>query len=868
MKRLLEWSTKLYKNPIPLLVIVAALTIFFAFGIPRLKVDNDIKAMMPADNIARVVTDYYDSEDNFGSSNAMLVGIESSDVYDFETLSYIKEMDDKISELNHSIPPAMFSKYLHLTDKEGKTLVQALRTTGINYLNYDQTLVKLICSSDALQKTFSWDKAFADKVAHAAAKIPAKKLFTYYDDPLGKIQSLVNADYIANEDDALVTEKLIPNEEVTPESIQNLKRRVGSWDTYRGMIVSKDGKLTAIVVALKTDDVDVKSAVNADMIKITGGAPSGLHVFLAGEPVLVDYLETDMFHDIPVLIPTIVIVIVLLLFLCFRRFRGIFYPLLVTVIAIIWTMGLMGYLNVTMTIITVAIPVLLMAIISAYGIHQMNHYYTDLDINKYNVLYKNAGSVGLAVLLSGITVMVGFGTLVTQEFVPIKNFGIFTAIGDLFGVLGALLTLPALLMLGGPNEHKKQTQLETGERRGAIGELLRQLVKINRNHSKTVIFATIGVGIVLSIGIFSVRSELDYSKFFKYNSPIRVADRIMNEKMAGTKNLTIVLDSDIRSPVTRKGQPDEVVSLVTPEVLKKIDDFASDVQKQFPEVQKVSSFADVMKKMNQEMNGGDPAYYRIPDNQDLISQYLILFSGDTKTFLTTNDDKFRIMLTMNSGSSDEIHKIAVYAKNYFSPGFQKANHFQVQVGGNDEIAYEANQALFRGSIESIFLCAIIVFMLLLLVLRSFWMSLISIVPIIICLLADFGFMGFTGITLNTATAMVSSVGIGIGIDFCIHFTTWYRRELALDGNITAALERSIIHKGRAILYNLFVIMGGFLVLLSSSLVPLNQFGLLTAICMVLTAGGSLMVVPAVIRLLSKKQYKFLYLGVEPINTRP
>jgi len=115
--------------------------------------------------------------------------------------------------------------------------------------------------------------------------------------------------------------------------------------------------------------------------------------------------------------------------------------------------------------------------------------------------------------------------------------------------------------------------------------------------------------------------------------------------------------------------------------------------------------------------------------------------------------------------------------------------------------------------------------------------------------------------------MVSSVGIGIGIDFCIHFTTWYRRELAVDGNITAALERSIIHKGRAILYNLFVIMGGFLVLLTSSLVPLNQFGLLTAICMVLTAGGSLMVVPAVIRLLSKKQYKFLYLGVEPINTR-
>jgi uncharacterized protein len=270
--------------------------------------------------------------------------------------------------------------------------------------------------------------------------------------------------------------------------------------------------------------------------------------------------------------------------------------------------------------------------------------------------------------------------------------------------------------------------------------------------------------------------------------------------------------------------------------------------------------------MNQEMNGGDPAFYKIPDDPALISQYLVIFSGDTKSFLASNHDKLRIMLTMNEGSLDESHKIAMYSESYFA-ALRDKDHLQVLVSGDQQIAYVANQTLLRGTLESIIICVVIVFVLLLLVLRSFWMSLIGIIPIGVCLLVDFGFLGLTGIELNTATALVSSIGIGIGVDFSIHFITWYRRELQVDRDILASVDRAIIHKGRAILYNLFVIVGGFAVFMGSTMVPLRQFGLLTAICMTVTATGALVIVPAILRLLAKKKYSFLYLGVTKANPK-
>jgi predicted RND superfamily exporter protein len=591
------------------------------------------------------------------------------------------------------------------------------------------------------------------------------------------------------------------------------------------------------------------------------------------------------------------------------------YPAAIILFSVVTTVGLMSFCNVPISIVGITIPVLLVAIVSAYGIHQMNHYLLAPETDKLEVLNHNMKSVGLAITLSGIAVMIGFGALIAEEFVPIKNFGIFTAIGDFIGLLGALYVLPSLILI----TKKPKNVFNTEADKGWISSILHFFQKVNRRHSKLVIVVSLALCVLGGLGATKVVTELNNVSFFKKGNPIHIADDHLNDKLAGTMVLNVVLDSDLSDPYARASNAPETVAapaanateapaapaadqassssdlssddlaammgdstasaaapasaeaasssdivlVTTPEVLNKIEQFSVDVKKEFPFVTKVLSFNDALKKMNQEMNGGNPEYFVVPQDPQLISQYLMIFTGDVGNVLSSNHDKLRVSMTMKRVSTAEIEKVRQYSMKYFEKDFLDKTHTRVEVTGTANLYNVANILLVDGMIKSVILCVLIVFALLLLVLRSFRTSLISLIPIIMTMILNFGLMGALNIPLNVATAIVSSIAIGIGVDYSIHFVTWYRNELRNEPDINLALENTIYKKGRGILYNMFVIFGGFIVLVVSNFVPLIQFGSLVAICTVFSAIGALAVVPAIINLLSKRGKDFLYLGTKP-----
>ena len=398
-----------------------------------------------------------------------------------------------------------------------------------------------------------------------------------------------------------------------------------------------------------------------------------------------------------------------------------------------------------------------------------------------------------------------------------------------------------------------------------MSRILHGFVKTNRKASAVVVIVSALLALGSFYGLFLVKTEINNVGFFKRSeSDPPVSDGVLNDKLAGTQVLNVVLDSDLSDPTTRAAGKEsaDIVEITTPAVLNKIESFSADIKRQFPAVQKVLSFNTLIKKMNQEMNGGSPELYVVPQNKDLISQYLMIFTGDSKSVLSPNHDKLRVSINMKRVSSEELESIRQYCISYFGDDFLKANHLQVRITGVSHLYDVANSLLVKGTFNSIYICLGVVFLLLIFVLRDFWMSCIALVPIFITLLINFGILGYFGIPLNAGTAMISCVAIGIGVDYSIHFITWYRNELRKDGNINAALERSIMHKGRAILYNMFVIIGGFMVMVVSRFIPLIQFGSLTSLCMLTTAVGALAIVPAIIRLLAKRDYRFLYLGTQ------
>jgi uncharacterized protein len=881
IEKFLNWSTKIFKRPYIVIAIAIVITIIFAAGIPFLQFDNNIKTMLPSHNIDLKIHDYYEDENCFGNSSPIYIGIETDKtdgIYDLDMLQYIKMIKDKFDELNTIIPQKNIASLFKISQDEAKKLIDGINQLGINESNYETDLIPLLKDAKKLQEKFGWDEAFAVKIANATSKIKKHRdIYEYYEVPINKIESLVNADYIVYQDDSLNVKKLVQDEEVTPENIAGLKERVASWEVYKDALVSQDGKLTTIIIKLNTHNLTVKSLMNRSIEKILKENKGNYTSYIDGESVIEDNIARYMVSDIMKLMPLVVFVVLLILFLCFKNFEGVIYPAIVVLIAVIWPVGMMAFFKIPVTVIGTAMPVLLVAISSAYGIHLMNHYFLDTNTDKLTIMKTNMKNVGLAIMLSGITVMVGFGVLIVEDFVPIKNFGVFTAIGDFFAILAALYVLPSLIL----TSKKPKTHFSHEESKDWVGKILNLFVKINKNHARKVFIISIIISVVFALGLPFIKSELNNVSLFKKNDVTRKADDKLNEKLAGTQNINIVLDSDL-TPIDKRvdgnvKNQEATVEITSPEVLNKIEQFSIDIQKQFPGiVTKVSSFNTVLKKMNQEMNEGKPEFYSIPQNPDLISQYLLIFTGDIKAVLSTDHDKLKISIMMNreKAPTEMAEQIRQYSLNYFSKDFQNKNHLQVNTTGAARLYYVGNQLLLEGTWQSIIVCIIIVFILLLLVLGNFWISLIAMTPIFVTLIINFGILGLTNflsryipfisaIPLNAGTAMVSSVAIGIGVDYSIHYITWYRNEMRKsNGDILLSLENTILHKGRAILYNMFVIFGGFLVLVISQFVPLIQFGSLVALCMVTTATGSLVVVPAIMKGLAKKNYKFLYMGID------
>jgi predicted RND superfamily exporter protein len=864
LEKFLIWTSKAYKRPLPIVVAAALVTVAFAFGIPKLKFDSTIRSMMPASNRDLVIHDYYEDENRFGKSDMVIVGIDTEDAYSVRSLEYVKKIEDAVNGLNLRMPASNYAVLLGITEEDGAKVIDALRGVGINEMNYGETLVPLITSAENLESSFGWDKAFAEKVANAAAAVPNKMtLYEYYENPIRKTQSILSADYIANEDDSLVVKKLVDGDAVTDEAVAGLRERVASWDLYRGAIVSDDGKLASVLVSINTANTDLKSRLNDEFERLLkDNADPSFKTYLDGEPVIESLLSKQLIGDIAILIPLVVVMVLGILFLCFRNVQAVTYPALIILFSVVSTVGLMSFCGIPMSLVGTTIPVLLVAIVSAYGIHQMNHYFLAPESDKLGILNENMKSVGLAILLSGITVMIGFGALTAEQFIPIRNFGIFTAIGDFIGILGALYVLPALILVS----RKPKTVFSREIEKGWIWKLLKGFQRLNKRHSGLVLAATLALCAVAAVGATQLVAELNNVSFFKKGTPIHRADDHLNEKLAGTEMLNLVFDSDLSDPAKRSvaaaegADQAEIVDIAKPGMLNEIERFSADVRKEFPFITKINSFNDPLKKMNQEMNGGDPSFYAIPQDSDLISQYLMIFTGDVGTVLTPNHDKLRVCMTMKRVSTAEIQRVREWCEAYFGDDFLKANHVQMKVTGMAHLYNVANNLLVDGMIMSIILCVLIVFVLLVVVLRDLRMSVIAMLPILVTMLLNFGLMGALKIPLNVATAIVSSIAIGIGVDYSIHFITWYRNELRAEGDIYLALEHTINRKGRGILYNMFVIFGGFIVLSVSKFVPLIQFGSLVALCTVFSAVGALAVVPAIIGVLAKKDYEFLYLG--------
>ncbi|OQY07412.1 MAG: hypothetical protein B6I28_05610 [Fusobacteriia bacterium 4572_132] len=412
-----------------------------------------------------------------------------------------------------------------------------------------------------------------------------------------EVTSLTNSDYIDGTAEGMQVGEIVKEEPKTESDLLEIKEKLLSWNAmYEGNLYSEDFKATQMMIKMDQGiSIEAKEKIYfqiKDIIKKYEN--ENREFYIAGMPAVTVLMGNSMQSDLKTLIPFVLLVVLISLYLSFRNLGGVILPTITVLVSTIWALGLMAMLGINLTLVSTVIPVLLVAVGSAYGIHIISHYYDDIKKEKgeiseerhREIVIHTVKKVGKAVILAGLTTIAGFGSLATSEIIPIKNFGIFTAVGVATALIVAVTLIPSILLL----RHKKM-KINTEElKEDGMTKVLVFLYHYFSKKTVRIIVLTITILVISIIGMKKIVIDSIMVEMFKDTTEIRIADKFANKTFNGTNVLGVMIEGE------GKG------SLTNPEILKSMDDLGKHLVDNFDEIKKVTSFADFIKRMNKVMN--------------------------------------------------------------------------------------------------------------------------------------------------------------------------------------------------------------------------------------------------------------------------
>ncbi|SMP63019.1 hypothetical protein SAMN06295888_11092 [Desulfonatronum zhilinae] len=693
---------------------------------------------------------------------------------------------------------------------------------------------------DSIKATFGEDEFFVVAFTHPDLFTPPfLTLIVALTDQLGSIpevrevQSLANVDFIHGEQDYFEVRPFLERIPEDPVELETLRRQALETPLYVGNLISEDGRTTAIAVFPQlsdTGDGSFRKRILEHTTVILEEHRDLVDEFhLAGWTVTNFSLSRYMKADVAVFIPVTYLFITLTIWLVFRNLRLTLLALANISVCTGATMGMFSVLGITLNNVTTIVPPLVMALALGDTVHIFSNLKTSVlrrSPDPARALESVLAKVIMPCFLTSLTTAVGFFSLSVSHVPPIKEFAYVAAAGMVFKFIFSFLLLPPLLLLCKP-----ESIYFGQDRERRFGPALRRLVNAVQGYPRSIsmIVALLVVGSVWAGSTIQVETNL--LEYFKYSSPIRQSLDFVETRLSGVGTVDVSLKSRDTEAFLN---PRNLV------VIETIQHFAETL----PHVDKTMSFVDFLKDMNKAFHDEDATFHVIPYSRELVAQYLLLYdSDDIDDFVTMEYDHARILIRISEhGSSGQA--VFIDALRKFIDMMDRQD-LEIRVTGRAVQDVNIIDALVWGQIHSLAIAAAVISLIMFLALRSVRIGALSLIPNIFPLVINFGIMGALGIPLNTSTALISVVALGIAVDDTIHFLTEYNRRRADRMSIPDALREATLEKGAALCATSMILVIGFGVLLFSNFVPTISFGGLSAVVMVTALVGDLVVLPAI-----------------------
>ena len=689
-----------------------------------------------------------------------------------------------------------------------------------------------------------------------------------------EVLSLTNAvDPIADVVEPPLLVSQIPRDQA---GLNRLRETLADRPIYLKNLVAEDGKAAAINIFFADMDdeefmargIDEQIQAIIDRERATG--PEQL--FYTGLPRFKVYSARAMQSDLRRFVPLTLLAIVVVLFVSFRSLRGVLLPALTILVSLIWTLGIMVLAGSSLSLGSIALPPLILVLGTAYSLHMVAEYYelARPDGVVRDVVLEALKKTSPPICITALTTVLGFLSLGVNPITSIRAMGVFSSVGILIAFLLSILLVPAALMLlrlpASPTE-SFAPGVTTGLQR--IGRFA------IRNRLSVISAALLCVAVALW-QLFSIRVDSNFQSFFRPNDPVRQATDAINEHLVGSMAFYVVID----------GREKDIMKQW--DTLRRIKDLQVYING-LAGVDKTVSFVDYCELLDRGAQSGGGGMMvgpggeiiAAPPPENIITFWqepaqlravMQLVAGSPTSFRSVASPDFArsniLVRTTLSGSreiSDLAERISAYAQERFPPDLK------VRPTGNLILLTETTGDIIAGQIRSLSLAAGVIFVIMSAMFLSTRIGLIAMIPNIFPIVIFFGLMGLSGAVLNLGTSIIAAIALGIAVDNTVHLMTRLSAEVHAAPDQETALLHTLGTVGKPSLYASVILLLGFLVLYFSTFVPIREFGLLSAVTMIVAFGADVILLPALLattRIITLWDVLYLKLGRDPHKTIP
>ena len=705
-------------------------------------------------------------------------------------------------------------------------------------------------NDDAVTITFKDENGIFNKKALGAIKDITDKLWqTKY---ITRVDSLTSYQYVyASKDDpdeVLVEDFIYDIQNRDEKYFLNRKQIAINDPQTKGSFISEDGT-TAMISARLVPKAGESEDISSELMKLVHDIVDPIQeqtnykFYLNGGAALTTAFVQIAQDDGSTFTPLVVVSVMILLILLFRKVSGALIPMVVVVFTVLFVLSIQVLLGYKLNNFTANIPVFIIAIGIADAVHiyiiWLMYRKNGLD-NKTSVqktLEKNL----VPIFLTSLTTSIGFASLAISKLIPIATLGIATASGAIIAFVLSVTLMPALLLLLN-KDVKISENINDNEKDYIIEDKYIKFSQFIIKNDIKIVLITGFIFFVFALGLFKVVVDSNTIRYFDKEVEIRKATEFTMKNLTGPMAYEIVVDSGEKNAIK------------DPKFMREVQKFYDEYQNKFSEIRHMSSLLDVVKQFNKVMNGGKEEFYTVPVSKELVAQYLFFYSMSLPQGMEISDKMdieqrlLRLTTRVDLVDTSKDLEMIKWAQDWW----EKSDYSAKILGLTIMFAYMQSDVTDT-LIYSISIALALVSVMMLIIFKNIRLLVIFLIPNVLPMILIVGIMGWLGMNIDIGVAIAGAIVLGVAVDDSIHF--FYKYFDGKNKGLDIVNNLAYVYKfaGNAILFTTIILSLSFMIFMKSEFAPNYAFGVVTAMALFIAFICDIFLLPALLSLLRKKK---------------